>query len=344
MQFSIKAVGLLTLEEMGDFAERQDWPVVLLNDKLAVIKKNKAARAEMNFLKLGCSIARYLPPESIEEIKSMPPAETLATEIIRNGVSYRANVVCGADSRMVIIRDDESGLYSALREKYNGFSGYDVGISREISTQKAIRLKGFADVVENLVSEQLKSRSLPFFNAAEAVKGLFSELDKQKTGGYNYRLFVSGDELITEGSYKDYLLTLAVVTAICFDNCRDCVSVTLENEGNELIFRAWCDSEDTMADAFCFKSEQNLLGYTAKLLAEANLWDIDCLNETGKSGFVLRSLFVKSGEEFAIFDETDGFCALVASKVLEFGQKGIEKEGNMVYNNSNYVYKPRRII
>lgn len=324
MRFGIKTVGLFTIDEMIDFAERQEYPAVLLDEKLTVIKKNDAARAELNFLKLGCSAVRYISPESIDEIKSLRPSDTLAIVIDRNGSKCRANVICGTDALLVVC-SDISGMYSALCEKHKAFSGYDIEIHHGISEQNTNEHRGLAEIVDNLLSEHTKRTEMSFFNAAEAANRLFDELNRQKSQGRDFRLFVSGNELITEGSCRDFLLIAAALTALCLDNCGGCVSAVLKNEDDELAFEVCCNGVGNMPDEFDFESENGLIGYTAKLLAEANLWDVLRINESGRSGFVLRMPFVKSGEEFSAFDETEEFYAFVASKVLEFGQKGIEK-------------------
>ena len=295
----------------------------MIDDRLKVTYKNDKARTDTNFLKRGCSISRFLSPESVDEILAMNPSEVIVAELDYNGDRMPANVVCGVGYRLLIVRSADSRIYSAVGEKYVGLSGYNKNILRT-SELKSISIPyAFADIVDNLLREHIKARELPFFNASDMVKRFFDELNRQKIDNRRCDVFVSDGELISEGSHKDFLLMIAVMTALCLERSNH-VSFTVENTAPQLVFRAICETESDFSDVFDYESEIGLFSYAIKLLAEANMWEFSFFSKGIKSGVELRTAHVHNGEELALFDEIVEFCSDVASKVLMFRQKGIE--------------------
>ncbi len=326
MLINVRTVGVMTIAEAEELIAGMEYPAVLLNDKLFVIKKNRAARRHTNFLKLGCSVVRFLAPESYRPMLDMNPSEMLNVVFDRNGEKYRANTVCGIGCRILIFRSADTGLFAALNDNYSRMSGYDICLSHSPESKNGVLTEGFADIVDDLMQEHTKSHALYFFNAADLVKRFFDELDRQKNGRYIYELLMSGGELFTEGSPKGFLLLLAVMTSLCFDKFDNKIIFSAKNAGSELVFAVYCEKGAAAADAAEREAEQDLFAYGARLIAEANLWELSCFSEGQKRGFVLRTPAVKSGECLALCDEIDAFCALVIGKVLGRAKKVLKSK------------------
>lgn len=333
MLINVKTVSELSLADLAEKLNFLGLPAVLLDDELKVAAKSKESTEFAPFLRCGARIDRFLPEDDIGKISKMRPKDTVFTSLIHNGTESYVSIICGDGCRLVVFHS-YAGLCLEVMDKYVKMSGYDAELKSghtggvPLAPSKNIP-KRMEDIIEAACSRQGKLLSLPFFDSAAAVKRLLAEIAGAKLKNKpKISLTLPADELVSEGSERDFILAAAVMIAVCLECAVDGrVSVDVQDGESELAFDISCETEETVYGAVSFgrlglntAEGQDIRSYMLKLLADANLWDITSYSENGRFGIKLCTPCVRRGEEFMVHDATSEYIRSIVSAVFSVAE------------------------
>ncbi len=337
MVINIRTTGKLLPEELSEKLNTLEIPAILLDKELKVIARNTESAEFASFLRKGAKINRYLPEGDGEKVLAMNPCETFITSIKGNQSECRVNIVCGVNCRLVIFQPYQGKLNAEVLDKYKKMSGYDTTVELpRVENEPAKGGKrlasGMSEIIETVILGQSGLRGLPFFNSAVLLKSLLSEMaNAAPRYSERIKLSLSSDELITEGSDKDFVLMAAFMMLFCLDCSTDGeVSADAKNIGGELVFSVSCKADSSVYGIAKLTSirksfrtidpefsESDFLIYMLKLLADGNLWDLNIgYGIDGRLDFTVRAPYVKSGEEFMVRDISGKFLQKLVAELF----------------------------
>ena len=316
MFINIKTCRGFLPDEAAEEIENLEFPAVLLDKNLKLLQKNILAKKFGSDLRKGMKFSRFLKEDDVEKIGSMSLGETLFLSVKNGDNEFRANVICGVDCYLVLMRAGSMQLRDTVLEKYRKMSGYDSTIVAEkIPVDNEKRVSAIEEIIAEALFKQLSPRTLPFFNTATIYKGILDEfktvipdLTKRVT------LKIPQEELIGEGDEKDFCFMFSAMLSLCLDFADGEVKVESKNDGDELVVSVIADIDVLtygIARLTAFENskynldpsdELGFLVYMLKLLSDSNLWDFSVTCKEGQLRFSLRTPYVKRGEEFMVHD------------------------------------------
>ena len=279
MLINVKSAGTLFRQQIIQQMNNIGKPAILLDEDLKIIDKNKSASAVVR-LRRGAKLTPLLPKEHIKPIFEMKPHSVLSTTLNLGAFSCKANVICGADCRLAVFSQENGGLGIEVLEKYKKMSGYDITLVRgeeasEENILKEERRKGeLSDIVENILDGLKGVRGLPFFNASAVLKSIENEIQNHNVKSRNLVRF-SGrlNELITEGSDRDFILIITALIAFCSDKSRcEPVSVEVFDYEDELVFRVSGNSSLSDYDIACIATMNGKFASFGRNLGDDVFW------------------------------------------------------------------------
>ena len=302
-------------DEVMEEMENIEFPAVLLDKNLKVLKKNSASR-KFESLRKGMKFSRFLTESDEAKIRLMSLGETLFLAVANQNSEFRANVICGVDCHLVLMRVGSMKLRDAVVEKYQRMSGYDsTMIANDLLIDNEKHISAIEGIVVEALFKQLSPRTLPFFNALTITNGILGEFANTFSDFLSrVTVKISQDELVSEGDEKDFALMFAAMVSLCLDFAENEIRIELRNEGDELVVSLVADVDvsdygiarltsldknESMLDA---ADELGFLTYMLKLLSDCNLWDFLVTCKDGQLRFSLRTPYVKRGEEFMVHD------------------------------------------
>lgn len=327
MIIGIRTDGVFSLSELKADKEFFGMPILIMDDALKIVAKNKEASMYTSDIRIGAKLNRFIPESDIDKIKDMRSGEILLTSVNTEGAECRVNVLRGIDCRVAVLYPVGGGVFKGINEKYGRMSGYDLKLSKASPMQipksdSHCVHGGIAEIVDRLASEHTVSQRLPFFDSGSVFARIVSET-KALSPCCSSRLICvpPGEKLITAGSERDFALMAAFAVAFCLDcsdgevyasalKLDDRIEVTVACEIGALIpdMSKVTEFRKYFGGLKGEMSEPAFWAYLLRLFADSNLWELDVRVSGGnRLEFIVRMPFIKSGEEFWVRDFYDCF-------------------------------------
>ncbi len=325
MRINIKTLGGNSRTELEKEVSLMSEPVVLLDENLKVVSKSPAVNEYIPGIRRGAKFSRFLSGEALSVVSSMNAGGVSSIELEVNSATLGGMAVCGDRFTVVFIRPLYAKLIDLVTADYKRMSGYDNEIPALMP--KESRVYEIAGLLSELLDTMDFFNGLPFFNSASVIRGIAQETAKlPKKLSERFEFSVSENELITDGSDRAFALISLFAASFFAENGAKKVKTELSGKGNEIVLRVVGEDLVLFSGAEIFKkpfrapedmNETDFWLYMIKLLADRNLWDFEIeRGVSGKTAFVLRSNFVRKGEEFALRDISSEFIEKVISIIL----------------------------
>ena len=276
-------------ENLREYIDSFDSPVVITDGDLKIIAKNRAARFYVTGIEVGKTARGFVSDEEFIRIRDMENRETASCEINFGTVSYGANVFAIDGNRFIVVNPVASRLCERIKEIYEEMSGYDLSISDETlfgeALSRRLRTRSAAAFVTERLRENLECRKLPFFDMEKTVNRFVEELNSI---GIRARVSTCGDkdtDSVSAGSEGEFLLVLAVAVLLGNDD-NDRVLFEITNDDSKAYCRIILNGEipaDEYENVLSVNlekrfegrfSERRFWSRVAYLISNANLWDV----------------------------------------------------------------------
>ncbi len=307
MLLNIKSLTDEHLSSMEELIDHRDMPMILTDDKLFVLKKNKPASSISSGLRRGAKITRFLPAADQALVPDMQPREILSTTLQFDTMPAReVLVVCGCGFRLFVFASVGASLCRRVDELYAKMSGYD-SLKSEPPLESAFRLseKKFASLLSNMLvssaEEFRRVRGLPFFNLSSIIDMVYCCIRDSRDGTRNkVRIGSFSPTLTTEGNPRDFALILSFAISFCMDvRSEGEVLLSVSEHHDDTVVSVSCDSGSSSyglarmirpwKPTASSPEPNDGMGFwlhMVRLLAEGNLWDFTSDIELG-GGFTL---------------------------------------------------------
>lgn len=330
MLLSVIGKGGNALERLLCEAENANEPTVVLDAELKVAGKSRTASKYTCGIRVGARIDRFLPEGDAIRLGEMLEGEVFTTSVVTAKTKCRVNAVRYADCYVLVFRPLSGGIREEMLSRYGRMSGYDLRLDMDTDNENAPAQaqSRLSCIVEALIDESEAMRRLPFFDAASVLNRIKDEASRRR-GVYGKRLNESFSlkHALAEGAERDFALVSAFAIGFCLDFGEGEVDITLENEENELEIIISCALGEDVGRATHAVSylditkrgfdETKLAAYSARLLAEANLWELYTEVCGGRISFTLRMPYIKSGEEFFVREISAEFLREIVALLVQ---------------------------
>lgn len=323
------------LEDLIKYAKRSENPTFVLDEKCRMLYKNRYASRLTPGLKKGAGIYRFLPEEAGFELGQMQNLQILRTEFSKDEFHCTASVISVVECRVLVLDHISAELGAAAEDWFERMSGYDISIPVPVggNVSRAFDFVTVNRLLNAAVDRYKTTQPIPFFNSAESLKSLLEQLRKQESKIYEkIKLKISGEEYISAGSERDFVLMIACMAAFCLAaGCEDTVSVEILGEHGFTDIYVEAETALKNSELLSFsklkyakdiKNEETGWIYLMKLLSDINLWDFSPTGAPdGKIGFSLRMEVAEDFKDLSLREaDTEyisGIIALVFSRLNE---------------------------
>jgi hypothetical protein len=329
MLINVKSVGFNDRETLTALADGLGLPAVLADESLKLITKNSAFSKTIPNLRKGSGLSSFFMESARDEIQKMSQSDVFATRLTaKNGATFGVIVLGGSDCRLLVFNAIGADMIERVNELYHRMSGFDDGIIGFDPNSDFLPIRGTkAAAAKALLSKVLSDissvRSLPFFNASDVIKAIYSAVASASRPtnlsgpphSERLKLGLGSDEMITHGCARDLALILSFSIAFCLDN-GESSPVFLETSASDgeieflITSRTDLSVYDVAKMTAIYNDEddenKNFWFYMIRLLADANLWSFSTeARIDGTVVFKLKTPFTESVESLLLRDSID---------------------------------------
>lgn len=318
------------IEDLVEYAKCSKNPIFILDENCRILYKNRYVNRIAPKLEKGEKINRFLPEGASYYIGLMEDRRILRTEFSKDEFRCSSAVVSVGDFNVVVLDYLGAELSEAVEEAIGRMSGYDVEIPIPAGI-KGIRNFDFR-AAEELLTEALEryktTRPIPFFKSTDILKKLFESLKKKDSEIFErVKLRFSGEEYISSGSERDFVLTAACLISFCVaaskDGCAEVEVVGGDGFSNIYVSSNCCLTEKSRFDfsnlkyARDIKNEETGWLYLLKILSGTNLWELTSDTETeGRLGFMLRLAVADGFDGLELRDVEKDYLENIVARVF----------------------------
>ena len=295
-----------------------DEAAVIIDERLHIIAKNRAAAKLLPDLRRNTRINRFLWEDDKEKIANMKKGQILQVCLVAKNQSYKASVICGEGYRVITFLPLYSPIHHSLNRIYEKSSGYDVNMQSPLPLGDG-KIENTANAILSLLDINENSGENSIFSPSEMVRSISSGL---YTSGMKINVSVIEEPGVIYGAKYDFAMIVAYLISFFADTSRGKnIEITHSALNNNSLVTVSGDTyltrkeiEEILKD----KSNSTEFSYWFRilnLLAEGNLWKFYYnFSQEGKLCFCLASPVEEQFEKCVLRDVDKEYI----NKILKF--------------------------
>lgn len=321
MKLNIRVASLLPLEIISGRIDLLSEPLIILDEYLRIIAKNRPAAKILSNLRHNRRINGFLQEGDVERISRMETGQMFHVSLFDKDKEYGASVICGNGYRIIALSPFFADVHHSIERIYDKTSGYDIELRMPPAFDNVKTENNAYHILSSVKTKEHIDKSA-IFSSAKLVRQLALEAN---AFGRGINASVTTDVGGIYGSEYDFAMILAYLISF-FDN-------TSYGEGAELSLTVSGQNAVVTVSGATYLAEQeisSLMNGTdgesssaywfriLALLAEGNLWrfSMDSSRE-GSISFRLEAPLAEMPDGCVLRDVDRGYIREILSFVFD---------------------------
>ncbi len=339
MVIDITAAAGLSVEGITEKLEAGSVSALILDENLKIAYKTSSVSEVAVGFKIGSPISRFVSERDLHTLSCLAANESFCASF-DTGYTRCGAVFIGCEAcKIAVLSPFYADMLGCVDNEYERMSGYDITLGGNMKTEEAmaesadVRMQNMLKLLSETLAGLRNVHGLPFFNASAVVRSLIEATGSVR--GINRDAFEvenASEEVYICGSQRNFALVIAAAVSFCVNRLSGgkisvAVSTTDSEATVEVSAALNASSYKTRTDQRFFENgkpfnvnmqDESFSMYLSKLLADANLWDINIESKNGKTVFSVSAPLLITGNELVVRDHVDLEIADILESVLMF--------------------------